>query len=90
MLVSIISEYLLVLPISHPVVKQPYSYSVLMTMCIVYSLDDSSGDTSFRNFDITRSPSYLFSVLKDIMAVNGYVKVHILPWSPVRVISYLS
>ncbi|KXN82356.1 Endo-1,6-beta-D-glucanase [Leucoagaricus sp. SymC.cos] len=48
----------------------------------VYSLDDTSGDTSFNNFNISRSPSYLFSVLKDIMAVNRYVKVHTLPWSP--------
>jgi len=55
-------------------------------MCTVYSLDDSSGDTNFSNFNINRAPSYLFSVLKDIMAVNGYLKVHILPWSPVRVI----
>lgn len=55
-------------------------------MCTVYSLDDSNGDTSFSNFNMNRVPSYLFSVLRDIMVVNGYLKVHILPWSPVRVI----
>jgi len=59
-----------------------------MSICTVYSLDDSSGDTSFSNFNMGRAPSYLFSVLRDIMAVNGYLKVHILPWSPVRVVGY--
>ncbi|KAF4564923.1 hypothetical protein EYR40_011098 [Pleurotus pulmonarius] len=48
----------------------------------LYSLDDTSGDTSFNNFNINRSPSYLFSVLKDIIAVNNLVKVHLVPWSP--------
>ncbi|KAG6844261.1 hypothetical protein H0H87_008354 [Tephrocybe sp. NHM501043] len=47
-----------------------------------YSLDDISGDTSFSSFNIDRAPSYLFSVLKDIKAVNSNIKVHILPWSP--------
>ncbi|KAG6908879.1 hypothetical protein DXG01_002953 [Tephrocybe rancida] len=47
-----------------------------------YSLDDTSGDTSFNSFNIDRSPSYLFSVLKDIQAINGNIKVHIVPWSP--------
>ncbi|GLB39557.1 putative glycosyl hydrolase 30 family protein [Lyophyllum shimeji] len=47
-----------------------------------YSLDDTSGDTSFDNFDIDRAPSYLFSVLQDIMAINGNIKIHLLPWSP--------
>ncbi|ESK85316.1 glycoside hydrolase family 30 protein [Moniliophthora roreri MCA 2997] len=48
----------------------------------VYSLDDVSGDTSFSQFDINRAPSYLFSVLKDILSVNPRIKVHIVPWSP--------
>ncbi|KAF8631474.1 hypothetical protein AX15_002387 [Amanita polypyramis BW_CC] len=48
----------------------------------VYSLDDVSGDTSFSKFDINMVPSYLFSVLSDILSVNGRVKVHIVPWSP--------
>ncbi|KIK60957.1 glycoside hydrolase family 30 protein [Collybiopsis luxurians FD-317 M1] len=47
-----------------------------------YSLDDTSGDTSFKSFKIDNAPSYLFSVLKDIVAVNKYAKIHILPWSP--------
>ncbi|KAJ7854644.1 glycoside hydrolase family 30 protein [Mycena leptocephala] len=48
----------------------------------VYSLDDISGDTSFNNFNINNAPSYLFSVIKDILAINPALKVHILPWSP--------
>lgn len=55
---------------------------MLMTPA-AYSLDDTNGDTSFSSFNINRSPSYLFSVLKDIRAINQYVKVHIVPWSPV-------
>lgn len=50
----------------------------------VYSLDDISGDTSFSRFNIDNAPSYLFSVLSDILFVNSHVKVHIVPWSPVR------
>ncbi|KAJ6449146.1 glycoside hydrolase family 30 protein [Mycena vitilis] len=47
-----------------------------------YSLDDVSGDTSFAQFNINNAPSYLFSVIKDILAINPALKVHILPWSP--------
>ncbi|KAJ3824321.1 glycoside hydrolase family 30 protein [Lentinula raphanica] len=48
----------------------------------VYSLDDSSGDTSFNSFNINRVPAYVFEVLKDILSINDILKVHILPWSP--------
>ncbi|KAJ7064054.1 glycoside hydrolase family 30 protein [Mycena amicta] len=48
----------------------------------VYSLDDVSGDTSFSSFNINNAPSYLFSVLLDILSINPALKVHILPWSP--------
>ncbi|KAK0238073.1 glucan endo-1,6-beta-glucosidase [Armillaria nabsnona] len=47
-----------------------------------YSFDDSSGDMFFTKFSIDAAPSYLFSVLKDIISINNLVKVHILPWSP--------
>lgn len=49
----------------------------------VYSLDDTSGDTSFSHFNINNIPSYVFSVLKDIQSTNSLIKIHILPWSPV-------
>ncbi|KAJ7738728.1 glucan endo-1,6-beta-glucosidase [Mycena metata] len=48
----------------------------------LYSLDDVNGDTSFKNFSINNAPSYLFSVLSDILSVNSILKVHIVPWSP--------
>ncbi|KAF9531517.1 glucan endo-1,6-beta-glucosidase [Crepidotus variabilis] len=48
----------------------------------VYSLDDTSGDTSFSKFDGSKAPSYLYSVLKDIKSINAGIKVHLLPWSP--------
>ncbi|KAF8172956.1 glycoside hydrolase family 30 protein [Mycena galopus ATCC 62051] len=48
----------------------------------VYSLDDVSGDTSFSKFNINNAPSYVFSVIKDILTINPALKVHILPWSP--------
>ncbi|KAF9264506.1 glycoside hydrolase [Marasmius fiardii PR-910] len=47
-----------------------------------YTYDDVNGDTTLQSFNINRAPSYLFSVLQDIIAVNPLVKVHILPWSP--------
>ncbi|KAF8205839.1 glucan endo-1,6-beta-glucosidase, partial [Mycena galopus ATCC 62051] len=48
----------------------------------LYSFDDTSGDTSFSKFSIGRAPSYLYTVLKDIQAVNPILKVHVAPWSP--------
>ncbi|THU99546.1 glycoside hydrolase [Dendrothele bispora CBS 962.96] len=48
----------------------------------VYSLDTSAGDTSLSKFNMNNSPSYLYSVLKDILSVNPHIKVHLLPWSP--------
>ncbi|THH30033.1 hypothetical protein EUX98_g4142 [Antrodiella citrinella] len=47
-----------------------------------YTFDDQSGDTSLSAFNINKAPSYLFSVINDIRAVNPYLKVHVLPWSP--------
>ncbi|KAJ3835095.1 glucan endo-1,6-beta-glucosidase [Lentinula raphanica] len=48
----------------------------------VYNYDETSGDTSFNNFNINAAPSYVFSVLQDIQSVNSYLKIHVLPWSP--------
>ncbi|KAJ7142496.1 glucan endo-1,6-beta-glucosidase [Mycena epipterygia] len=47
-----------------------------------YSLDDVNGDTSFSSFNINNAPSYLFSVITDILSINSILKVHIVPWSP--------
>ncbi|KAJ6476301.1 glycoside hydrolase [Mycena sanguinolenta] len=44
--------------------------------------DDTSGDTSFSDFNIGKAPSYVYSVLKDIQAISSIMKVHVLPWSP--------
>ncbi|KAF8797524.1 glycoside hydrolase family 30 protein [Phlegmacium glaucopus] len=48
----------------------------------LYSLDDTSGDILFSKFNINATPSYVFSVLKDILSINSFMKLHILPWSP--------
>ncbi|KAJ7473368.1 glycoside hydrolase [Mycena latifolia] len=48
----------------------------------LYSLDDVNGDTSFSQFNINNQPSYVFSVVADILSVNTILKVHIVPWSP--------
>ncbi|KAH6906980.1 glycoside hydrolase superfamily [Coprinopsis sp. MPI-PUGE-AT-0042] len=48
----------------------------------VYSLNDVAGDTSMSRFNISRVPSYVWSVLRDIKSVNGQMKLHVLPWSP--------
>lgn len=55
-----------------------------MPLFAEYSLDDTNGDTSFNSFNIDRAPSYLFSVLKDIQSLNKITRIHIVPWSPVR------
>ncbi|KAF9031585.1 glycoside hydrolase [Panaeolus papilionaceus] len=47
-----------------------------------YSLDDTSGDTSFNNFNINKIPSYVFSVLKDIKSRNNNLRLQLVPWSP--------
>lgn len=43
----------------------------------------SAADSSLGNFNINAAPSYLFSTIIDIQAINPYLKVHVLPWSPV-------
>ncbi|KAF9558907.1 glycoside hydrolase family 30 protein [Agrocybe pediades] len=48
----------------------------------LYSLDDTSGDTSFSQFNINKVPSYVFSVLRDIQSLNNRLQIHLLPWSP--------
>ena len=50
---------------------------------VAYSFNDVSGDTALNSFNIDNAPSYLFSVIRDIQAVNPYLKIHLLPWSPV-------
>jgi O-glycosyl hydrolase len=47
-----------------------------------YSFADSKGDGSLSNFNINAAPSYLFSVMKDIRAINDRLRIHIVPWSP--------
>ncbi|KAJ3488425.1 hypothetical protein NLI96_g2859 [Meripilus lineatus] len=47
-----------------------------------YTYDDTNGDTSLNSFNINRTPSYVFSVISDIRAINPYLKIHVLPWSP--------
>ena len=49
----------------------------------MYSYDDTSGDSSFSDFNINAAPSYVFEVINDIQSINDILKVHILPWSPV-------
>ncbi|KIY48613.1 glycoside hydrolase [Fistulina hepatica ATCC 64428] len=36
----------------------------------VYSYDDTSGDITFADFDIDAAPSYVFTVLQDILTIN--------------------
>jgi hypothetical protein len=50
---------------------------------IAYSYDDISGDTSLNDFNINAAPSYVFSVLQDILSINHMARFHIVPWSPV-------
>ncbi|KAJ6479912.1 glycoside hydrolase family 30 protein [Mycena vitilis] len=47
-----------------------------------YSLDDVDGDTSFGSFSMDNAPSYVLSVISDILSINSILKVHIVPWSP--------
>ena len=51
----------------------------------VYSFDDQDDDNDLSGFSINTAPSYLYTVLNDIKAVNPYIKVHLVPWSPVRI-----
>ncbi|KAK2462623.1 hypothetical protein APHAL10511_005356 [Amanita phalloides] len=48
----------------------------------LYSFDDVDDDVTFSQFNIKNAPSYLFSILRDILFINNRVKVHIIPWSP--------
>ncbi|KAG9045999.1 hypothetical protein FS837_005291 [Tulasnella sp. UAMH 9824] len=48
----------------------------------VYSWDDTSGDTSLSQFNINSVPSYVWTVLADIVYVQPSIKLYIVPWSP--------
>ena len=39
----------------------------------MYSMDDTSGDTSFADFNINAAPSYLFDTIADIQ-VRAFAK----------------
>ncbi|KAF9221819.1 glycoside hydrolase family 30 protein [Gyrodon lividus] len=47
-----------------------------------YSYDDISGDINLNYFNIVAAPSYVFSTLSDILSVNQWLRVHVVPWSP--------
>ena len=47
-----------------------------------YSWDDVTGDTSLSSFNTDSVPSYVWTVLADINAVQPTIKLYILPWSP--------
>ncbi|KAF9235917.1 glycoside hydrolase family 30 protein [Melanogaster broomeanus] len=47
-----------------------------------YSYDDTSGDANLTNFNIGAAPSYVFSILSDILSINQWLRVHVVPWSP--------
>ncbi|KAF8517702.1 glycoside hydrolase superfamily [Hysterangium stoloniferum] len=48
----------------------------------LYSFDDQSGDIGLGSFSANNAPSYLWSVLSDIVSVNPILKIFLLPWSP--------
>lgn len=52
-----------------------------------YSLNDNDGDESMSRFDMTRVPSSVFTVLRDIMNANKVARFHLVPWSPVSTAS---
>lgn len=68
----------------HPTSARVSQRSLIAGRRAVYSFDDVDGDTHLNNFDIGKAPSYLFSTIKDIQGINPYLRVHLLPWSPVR------
>ncbi|KAI0715848.1 hypothetical protein C8Q72DRAFT_799039 [Fomitopsis betulina] len=47
-----------------------------------YTYDDTSGDIALNDFNISASPSDLFSTISDILSVNKILKIHVCPWSP--------
>ena len=48
-----------------------------------YTYDDAWQDTSLSQFNINKTPAEVFTILNDIKGINPYLKVHLLPWSPV-------
>lgn len=50
---------------------------------LVYSFDDTKGDTSLSKFSTNGPASNVMTVIKDIKGINSAVKIHLLPWSPV-------
>lgn len=47
-----------------------------------YSYDDTSGDVNLNDFGVGAAPGYVFSTLRDILSINQWLRVHVIPWSP--------
>ncbi|KAL4065635.1 glycoside hydrolase family 30 protein [Scleroderma yunnanense] len=47
-----------------------------------YSYDDISGDAPLFQFSIGATPSYVWTVLRDMLSINSQLRIHVLPWSP--------
>ncbi|KAJ7286152.1 glycoside hydrolase [Mycena rebaudengoi] len=47
-----------------------------------WSYCDTLSNPPFANFDIDRTPSYVWTVLFDILAINSLIKIYVVPWSP--------
>jgi hypothetical protein len=62
-----------------PKISFVFGPALLNCRVVVYSFDDTDGDTLFNNFNINRAPSYLFSVIRDIQSINKGVHVLFCP-----------
>jgi hypothetical protein len=49
----------------------------------VYTYHDAPNDLALKSFALTKEATDTITVIKDIMAVNPILQVHLVPWSPV-------
>ncbi|KAG8998335.1 hypothetical protein FRB94_004503 [Tulasnella sp. JGI-2019a] len=47
-----------------------------------YNWDSTSGDTALSSFSVASTPSYVWTVLTDIIGIQPSIKLYVLPWSP--------
>ncbi|KAG9037046.1 hypothetical protein FRB95_006899 [Tulasnella sp. JGI-2019a] len=47
-----------------------------------YNWDNTSGDTALSSFSAGSTPSYVWTVLTDIIGIQPSIKLYALPWSP--------
>jgi hypothetical protein len=78
------------LPTSRPFVRRVHraDHSTTADACPAYTYDDTRNDDLLLLFTLKNAQNQL-QVIRDVRLIQPQVKIHILPWTPVRALAIL-